>query len=87
MSEIADRIGEEYEGALIMDDYDECIMGVCNTSGYPRVVYNTEMVIENLISQGMSHEEAIEFHDFNQVGAYVGESTPIFVDTSVTEDQ
>jgi len=28
---------------------------------------------------GMTEEEAIEFIDFNIVGAYVGESTPIIM--------
>ena len=27
----------------------------------------------------MSHEEAIEYFDFNIVGAWVGDETPIFV--------
>jgi hypothetical protein len=28
---------------------------------------------------GMTHEEAIEFFDFNIAGAYVGEYTPIYM--------
>ena len=28
---------------------------------------------------GMSYEDAIEFFDFNMIGAWVGEFTPIFI--------
>ena len=30
---------------------------------------------------GMSHEEAVEFFEFNTKGAYLGPNTPIFIDT------
>jgi hypothetical protein len=27
----------------------------------------------------MTYEEAVEYHEFNQLGAYVGERTPVFI--------
>ena len=30
--------------------------------------------------QGMTTEEAIEFYEYNIVGAYMGEATPIFLE-------
>jgi hypothetical protein len=27
----------------------------------------------------MTYEEAVEYHEFNQAGAYVGELTPVFI--------
>jgi hypothetical protein len=44
-------------------------------------VYDVDKMIETLISQGMDRDEAIEYYEFNIVGAYVGELTPIFVST------
>lgn len=41
--------------------------------------YSVDKVISKLISQGMTHEEAEEYFDFNQLGAYVGEYTPCFI--------
>lgn len=38
-------------------------------------------IMKKLMSQGMSNEEAIEFFEFNQIGAFVGDKTPCFVDT------
>jgi hypothetical protein len=29
----------------------------------------------------MSYEEAIEWYDFNIIGAYVGEKTPVFMES------
>ena len=30
----------------------------------------------------MTHDEAVEYHEYNQLGAYVGEHTPAFMTTS-----
>jgi len=37
------------------------------------------------MAQGMSHEEAVEWMEFNVVNAYHGEGTPIFI-TSVNSE-
>jgi hypothetical protein len=34
-----------------------------------------------ILAQDMSMDEAIEFFDFNVLGAWVGDSTPIFIRT------
>jgi hypothetical protein len=34
----------------------------------------------------MSYEEAEEFFEYNQIGAYVGESTPCFLTTLSPEE-
>jgi hypothetical protein len=71
---------------LKMDGYDECIIGIVERCGQePFYVYDTDLVIENLMSQGMTEEAAIEFHEYNQVGAWLGEGTPGFL-RAYTED-
>ena len=70
------------EDALIMDGFDDCILGILERFGIdqPIVVYDREKVIAKLIdNDGMTHEEALEFYYFNQVGAWVGEKTPAFL--------
>jgi hypothetical protein len=67
------------EEALTMDGYDDCILGTCSQFGRPDVVaYDLGKVLEKLMAEGCTEEEAIEFHEFNQC-AYVGEYTPVFV--------
>ena len=72
---------EKYENLLIMDGFDECIVGVGESCGSePRVVYDVNKVLHQLMKEGMTWEEAEEWFSFNQLGAYMGENTPhIFV--------
>ena len=70
------------EDALIMDGFDDCILGILERFGIdqPIVVYDREKVIAKLMdNDGMTHEEALEFYYFTQVGAWVGEKTPAFL--------
>tara|TARA_R110002051_G_scaffold128295_4_gene202009 strand:- start:453 stop:674 length:222 start_codon:yes stop_codon:yes gene_type:complete len=65
-----------------MDGFDDCILGILERFGIdqPIVVYDREKVIAKLMdNDGMTHEEALEFYYFNQVGAWVGEKTPAFL--------
>jgi hypothetical protein len=65
---------------LLMDGFDDCIIGICHSfGGEPVVAYDYEKVIAQLQSHGMTYEEAVEYHEFNQAGAYVGELTPVFI--------
>jgi hypothetical protein len=38
-----------------------------------------DKLVEHFVSQGMTDEEAIEWIDFNILGAYVGEETPMLL--------
>ena len=57
--------------------YDKAIIGVDDKN---RIVYDKHKMIEILMGQGMTDEEAIEFLEYNVWSAYVGEHTPIYVD-------
>lgn len=71
-----DRL-EEYQ---LMDGFDDCIAGVSSRFGQvPVVCYDRNKVIKKLMDQGMTWEEAEEFHEFNQAGAWTGETTPAFI--------
>jgi hypothetical protein len=63
---------------LFADGFDDCIIGVEDGIA-PRVVYDKQMMIEELMSQGMEEIEAIEYLEFNTWGAYVGEQTPLYI--------
>ena len=70
------------EEALIMDGFDDCVVGILERFGIdqPIVVYDREKVIAKLMDRdGMTHEEAFDFYYFNQLGAWVGETTPAFL--------
>jgi light-regulated signal transduction histidine kinase (bacteriophytochrome) len=70
---------DESNGLLIMDGYDDCIVGIAEQFNRVFVVYDRTKVINKLVEQGMTLEEAEEFHEFNQAGAWMGEGTPAFL--------
>lgn len=59
------------------DRYDECIVGM--TYDGNKIIYDADKIIHALMEQdGMNDEEAIEYFEYNILGAYVGEGTPIY---------
>ena len=65
---------------LVMDGYDDCIVGVVERFGQePIVCYDKDKVIQKLQDDGMSRDEAIEFFHFNQFGSWMGDLTPCFL--------
>jgi hypothetical protein len=71
----------EEEELLFVDGFESAIIGI-DTVTY-RVVYNKEIMIEVLIAEGMSYEDALEHFSYNIEGAYVGEKTPIYCQTTL----
>ena len=66
---------------LKMDGYDNCIVGVITRYGQtPILAYDRSKVISSLESDGMSNEEAEEYFNFNQIGAWGGDDTPAFLE-------
>ena len=80
-----DDIGEMSPEALLCDGFDEAIIGLATRIGMELVVaYDVEKIIGILMNRdGMDYEEAVEYYEFNIVGAWMGEFTPIFITTSV----
>ena len=73
-------VRENYPEVLLMDGYDDCIVGVTIRFGAePIVCYAVEAVLARLRGSGMTHDEAVEWFEFNQIGAWVGEKTPCFL--------
>jgi hypothetical protein len=74
-------IAELPEDALIMDGFDDCIIGTCDRFGLSETVvaYDYDKVIKKLMEEGMTDDEAVEFFEFNMLGAWVGDKTPVFI--------
>jgi hypothetical protein len=75
-----DRLAEEYPDLLRMDGFDDAILGVVERIGLQTVCYDLNKVIEILIKQGMDEQDAWDWYQFNMVGAWVGEATPVFLE-------
>lgn len=78
------------EELLKLDGFDEAIIGVCMTwhgnMMVERIVYDGRAITKALTNNGMSEEEAQEHIDFNIVGAYVGDATPIVMWPATAEE-
>jgi len=68
----------------LFDGYDHAFKGVYyeeEIDAY-RPVYCTNTIIESLISDGMDHEEAIEYYEYNIVrtAPYMKPHVPLFIE-------
>ena len=74
------RILEDYPDSSFVkaDGFDDCIVGVDGRE--ERLVYDVSKVIEKL-AKDMPYNEAVEYFYFNIECAYVGEQTPIWMDS------
>ena len=60
--------------------FDEAIIGtVQRVDRSPVVCYSVDKIVEILMEDGMSQEEAYEYYEYNILGAYIGEGTPMFL--------
>ena len=71
------KITERYEDIAFLkaDGFDDAIIGVDTTT--MRLIYSVSKCIK-ILEMDMSHEDAIEYFNFNIEGSYVGEKTPIW---------
>ena len=78
-----EEIGEISPETLLADGFEKALIGVAEQGGVRKVlaVYDKSKCIEILMDRNnWSEEEAIEFFDFNVIGGYIGEYTPIFME-------
>ena len=82
---IKQELVESNPDALYADGYDEALAGIGRRCGQPDLaVYDANKIID-ILARDMSEEEAVEFYEFNVVGAWVGPNTPVFLQTHFWE--
>ena len=60
-------------------DFEDAIIGIADRFGMePSVAYDYNKVIE-ILTKDMSYEEAVEYFDFNIIGAWMGDTTPLYI--------
>lgn len=79
-----EEIAEINPDALLCDGFDDAIIGMAERINLgPVVAYSVSKIIQVMIDRdGMTYEEALEFYDYNIVGSWMGENTPIFITTN-----
>lgn len=75
---ISSAVGDDNE-TLLADCLDDGFLGVTDDGV---AVYSKEKCVRALMKQdGLTDEEAIEYLEYNTFSAYVGEMTPMFINT------
>ena len=78
--ELRERHGDDL---LFADGYDDAIIGVCGGFDSGRVAYSIPKMIEIAAKDlSVDYDEAMEWLEYNTFGAYVGEHTPIYLETT-----
>lgn len=74
------EIAEANEEALFADGFEDALIGYCERCGIsPVALYDYDKCISILMKRdGMTETDAVEFFEFNTLGAFVGEATPMF---------
>ena len=81
--ELCEHFGDDL---LFADGYDSAIIGVCCGHDSGRVAYPVSKMIEACMQEaGMTYEDSVEWLEFNTFGSYVGDNTPIYIETSALE--
>jgi hypothetical protein len=67
------------EKILLADGLENAFMGIGRQFHHPVAIYSYKKVIKTLMRSKMSHEEAVEYFDYNIAGAFIGDQTPVFL--------
>ena len=70
------------EQVIFYDGFDDAITGLTEmqpSRNQRLVTYDYDKLVRCCRQQGMTEDEAVEYLEFNTIGAWVGELTPIVV--------
>ena len=68
------------EGIILYDGFENAFMGLASKYHSASAVYDYDKCLDILLNRdGMSPEQADEYMQFNVVGAWLGDATPIFI--------
>jgi len=82
--EVVEMAGDDE--LLFADGFDDCIIGLVRIFNKTVVLYDQTKCLRSLVRRSQIQdaseedlwENAVEFFEFNVVGAYVGEKTPAY---------
>lgn len=79
---IREELTEEWGQAFLFmsePDYDEAIIGVVEKAGGESVIAYDTQIILSILERSMPIEDAQEFFEYNILGAYMGDRTPVYI--------
>jgi hypothetical protein len=78
--EVRECLAVENQDALFADGFDGALIGIIRRYGQESLaLYDQGKCLQILMSRdGMSRDEALEYFEFNVIGAWAGDGTPAF---------
>jgi len=82
-----DRILDQLDECVFLEPaaFDEAILGIAERVDQLSVVCYDRTKCIDILARDMPREDAEEFFEFNTIGAWMGEFTPVFVDMRPAE--
>jgi len=77
------EIDEYCEGSVLLNGYENAIIGVVDSFEGRRILYSKQQIIDILCKDEMTWLEAEEYFDYNIKGGHYGELSPVFLETTV----
>jgi hypothetical protein len=77
------EIDEYCEGSVLLNGYENAIIGVVESFEGRRILYSKQQIIDILCKDEMTWLEAEEYFDYNIKGGHYGELSPVFLETTV----
>lgn len=72
---------------MFADGFEKAVVGFQWEGDVARVVYDKKIMLNILVDdEDMTIEDAIEYLEYNVFGAYVGEGTPIYIESGNYEE-
>jgi len=85
---LREQIAQDYPDLLVLepDYFDSAIIGLAQRIGMDVVCYDKEKVLELLcVKEEMTYEDAVEHFEYNIIGSWVGDTTPVFLSYTQVE--
>jgi hypothetical protein len=73
---------------LLADGFDAALIGFGRQFNKVIAVYSYKKCVDILMQNSrMSYDEAVEYMEYNVLGAYVGSHTPVFIQEATIDDR
>ncbi len=83
---VIEKLIEKNPEAVVIAGFDDCLIGTATQCGRNTVaLYSTDLLIEELMTRGMDHEEAWEHYFLNLESVDMGENGPQLVSIPIGE--
>jgi hypothetical protein len=85
--ELLEKLREENPDAMLADRLDEAFVGIVRRFGQEALAaYDYDKCIEIIMGDTLDYEGAVDYFEFNVIGAWVGDGTPVFVKLAKDDD-